>query len=192
VRGQEQTRTQQSDNLTCLSWSRISYVSHAKSPLVALYTTRFHIQKMRRSEYLLVLSRISEQTAIISLYSINWLVLITQTESVYCAARNEYSNKIQEKFLFKGRTMTQAVYRRSLPAEARIRFHAYPCENRGGQSGTGTGFFFYRHFISLLLVSFHQCFILIYIYKLTLPEGQMGETWGTLKKLLFRNARITE
>jgi len=26
-----------------------------------------------------------EQTAIISLYSINWLVCITETESVYCA-----------------------------------------------------------------------------------------------------------
>ena len=30
---------------------------------------------------------ISEQTAIISLYSINWLVCITETESVYCAVR---------------------------------------------------------------------------------------------------------
>ena len=30
---------------------------------------------------------ISEQTAIISLYSINWLVFITQTECVYCAVR---------------------------------------------------------------------------------------------------------
>jgi hypothetical protein len=30
---------------------------------------------------------ISEQTAIISLHSINWLVFITETECVYCAAR---------------------------------------------------------------------------------------------------------
>ena len=30
---------------------------------------------------------ISEQTAIISLYSINWLVFITKTECVYCAVR---------------------------------------------------------------------------------------------------------
>ena len=30
---------------------------------------------------------ISEQTAIISLYSINWLVCITETERVYCAVR---------------------------------------------------------------------------------------------------------
>jgi len=32
---------------------------------------------------------ISEQTAIISLYCINWLVFITETENVYCAVRNE-------------------------------------------------------------------------------------------------------
>ena len=30
---------------------------------------------------------ISEQTAIISLYNINWLVFITQTQCVYCAVR---------------------------------------------------------------------------------------------------------
>jgi len=30
---------------------------------------------------------ISEQTAIISLYSINWLVFIAETECVYCAVQ---------------------------------------------------------------------------------------------------------
>ena len=30
---------------------------------------------------------ISEQTAIISLYNINWLVSVTETECVYCAVR---------------------------------------------------------------------------------------------------------
>ena len=35
-----------------------------------------------------------EQTAIISLYSINWLVFITETECVYCAVRAEYLNII--------------------------------------------------------------------------------------------------
>jgi len=38
---------------------------------------------------------ISEQTAIISLYNINWLVFITETESVYCAVRTGYWNMIQ-------------------------------------------------------------------------------------------------
>jgi hypothetical protein len=32
-----------------------------------------------------------EQTAIISLYSINWLVCITETECVYCAVRSAHS-----------------------------------------------------------------------------------------------------
>ena len=41
---------------------------------------------------------ISEQTAIISLYSINWLVFITETESVYCAVRTEPLNAIPAPF----------------------------------------------------------------------------------------------
>ena len=36
-----------------------------------------------------------EQTAIISLYNINWLVCITETESVYCAVRSGTSYIIQ-------------------------------------------------------------------------------------------------
>ena len=35
---------------------------------------------------------ISEQTAIISLYSINWLVLVTEMKSVYSAVRTGYLN----------------------------------------------------------------------------------------------------
>ena len=42
---------------------------------------------------------ISEQTAIISLHNIiNWLVCITETESVYCAIRTETLNVIEVKF----------------------------------------------------------------------------------------------
>ena len=44
---------------------------------------------------------ISEQTAIISLYNINWLVFITETVCVYCAVRNEFLSKIQVNFLLK-------------------------------------------------------------------------------------------
>jgi len=38
---------------------------------------------------------ISEQTAIISLYSVKLLVLITETESVYCAVRTGYLNALR-------------------------------------------------------------------------------------------------
>ena len=40
-----------------------------------------------------------EQTAIISLYSINWLVCITETECVYCAVRTGCSIIIRVKML---------------------------------------------------------------------------------------------
>jgi len=43
---------------------------------------------------------ISEQTAIISLYNINWLVFITETECVYCAVRTAYLSKIPDNFVF--------------------------------------------------------------------------------------------
>jgi len=42
--------------------------------------------------------RISTQTAIIPLYNINWLVFITETESVYCAVRTESLTMTQVKF----------------------------------------------------------------------------------------------
>jgi hypothetical protein len=41
---------------------------------------------------------ISEQTAIISLYSSNWLIFISETECVHCAVRNKSLNKMQFNF----------------------------------------------------------------------------------------------
>jgi len=41
---------------------------------------------------------ISEQTAVISLYSIHWLVFVTETECVYCAVRTESLYVIQVNF----------------------------------------------------------------------------------------------
>jgi len=45
---------------------------------------------------------ISKQTAILSLYSINWLVFITETESVYWAVRAESLNTGRFIFGFEG------------------------------------------------------------------------------------------
>jgi len=42
---------------------------------------------------------ILEKTAIISLYNINWLVFITETECVYCAVRNESSTIVRRSTL---------------------------------------------------------------------------------------------
>jgi hypothetical protein len=53
--------------------------------------------EIRRSAHtvLICFVWISEQTAIISVYSINWLVFITETECVYCAVRTGFLYVIQ-------------------------------------------------------------------------------------------------
>ena len=51
---------------------------------------------------------ISEQTAIISLYNINWLVFITEMESVYCAVRTGCLLIIYINLMFK--RQTQLLY----------------------------------------------------------------------------------
>ena len=66
-------------------------------PLVTMCTTsghymyhQFNIQQFHvlpHTAYLYVLCGSQNKTAIISLYSINWLVCITETEYVYCAVR---------------------------------------------------------------------------------------------------------
>jgi len=48
---------------------------------------------------------ISEQTAIISLYKINWLGFLTETECVYCEVRAEYLCAIQVSFTQHGLTL---------------------------------------------------------------------------------------
>ena len=45
--------------------------------------------------------QISEQTAVISLYSINWLVFVTEMECVYCAVQTGSLNIIQVNLSFE-------------------------------------------------------------------------------------------
>ena len=82
---------------------------------------------------------VSEQTAIISLYNINWLVFIIETKSVYCAVRTEFLSIIRFSF-FWNVGMAQTVSRGLLlrkgglcASYVRVRF----C---GLLSATGTGF----------------------------------------------------
>ena len=109
-----------------------------------------------------------EQTAIISLYSINWLVCITETECVYCVVRTGSLYIIQvicfvwiweqtviislyninwlvyitetECVYCAVRTDTIQVNFRHRCAEARVRSQAGPSKICCVQSGTGTGF----------------------------------------------------
>jgi len=59
---------------------------------VTLFTARFNTHKfyVLPTQCIYVFVGIWKQTAIISLYSINWLVFITETECVYCAVRTGY------------------------------------------------------------------------------------------------------
>jgi len=53
---------------------------------------------------------ISEQTAIISLYSINWLVCITETESVYCAVQTRCLNVgLIQDILYSNKRTKEAI-----------------------------------------------------------------------------------
>jgi len=73
---------------------------------------------------------ISEQTAIISLYSFNRLVFITQTVCVYCAVPAYY---LSFRLIL--------VCKISMPSnttDARVRSRTNPCEICGRQSGSGT------------------------------------------------------
>ena len=107
---------------------------------------------------------------IISLYNINWLVFITETECVYCAVR----------------TGSLYVMRFSLSLQR-------PCHGSGGQSPQSTGCdtrsVFVRFVVDIMAlgtaffseyvafapsVSFHKCAILIFCILL-LPEGETGK-----------------
>ena len=86
-----------------------------QGPVVTAYTTRFSIKKsyILPTKYVLFLY-VWKQTAVISLYNINWLVFVTQTGCVYCAVRAESSNIIRGNISSRGFC--------------------------GGHSGSGTGF----------------------------------------------------
>ena len=62
------------------------------SPVVTICTTSltFNNSTFCPHSVFMCFMWISEQTAIISLYNINWLVFITETECVYCAVRTGY------------------------------------------------------------------------------------------------------
>jgi hypothetical protein len=70
------------------------YFNVLKPKTYFIYHQRYHIEILSsaHNEFVSVVW-ISEQTAIISLYSINLLVFITEAESVYCAVRTGPLNK---------------------------------------------------------------------------------------------------
>jgi hypothetical protein len=123
---------------------------------------------------------ISEQTAIISLYSINWLVFITEMESVYCAVRTESLTIVQFNFRL---SMDVPWLRRLVAGLSPRRLGSI-----AGQSMWDLWWtkwhcdrLFSQYVGFLLSVSFHQCSTLIFT-QLLLAEVQMGEVWKPSKK----------
>jgi hypothetical protein len=106
---------------------------------------------------------ISEQTAITFLYSINWLVFATETESVYCAVRTSSSYIKHICFIFKGLiTVTKfkakyAVFLLHKEAVPYQKFHVFRKEHSAytAISVASVAFFSLQHMatISVLCVS---------------------------------------
>jgi hypothetical protein len=78
--------------------------------------------------------------------------------------------------------MACAFSRLLLFGNTSVRYPSSQCEVCGGQAGTGTGFYLrlLRGFNSL--VSFHQCFMLIYLLILLVSGGQAAKNWARTKK----------
>jgi hypothetical protein len=162
----------------------VSYVSHVKkSSGCSIYYQVSHPKLQGCTDL--------RTTAIISLFSINWLVFTTQTARSCCVARNEHSNKTQENLYWKAVSWLRLFIAGHSPQ--RPGFDPTPINERFAVARLVLEMvFIYRHFSSLLLVSFHQRSTLIFIYTLPLPEGLMGEAWKNFQKtMLFRNSRIT-
>jgi hypothetical protein len=78
-----------------------------------------------------------------------------------------------------GRAFTLAVSRRPITTDAWGTIpdqSISPCYICGRQSGTGKGFSLSTS-ICLCQISFHQCSIIIFIYRLLFTEGKRGEAW---------------
>jgi hypothetical protein len=80
-----------------------------------------------------------EQTAVISLYSINWLVFITESECFLCGTSCFY-NAVWISISLYGRAVAQAS-RRPPTTETGVRSYISPCAICGAQCGNGAAFF---------------------------------------------------
>ena len=86
---------------------------YRQSPVVTICTTRFNIQQfyVLLTHCVMRFVWIWEQTAIISLCSIYWVVCITETVGVYCEVRTEPLNKIQVIIVFNRQCLVSGSHR---------------------------------------------------------------------------------
>ena len=120
-----------------------------------------------------------EQTAIISLYSIRWLVFITETESVYCAVRME--SIFNTLPCLRGLVPCLSPQRPSFDYRpSRVIFWWAKC--RWDRFST-------EWFGFPLPLPLHHCSIIIFVYALLLTEEQTDEVWKRSNKQCFFGKR---
>ena len=116
-----------------------------------------------------------EQTAIISLYSVNWLVCTTEREFVYCAVRP--GSYIKLKFIYAPLAMP------------RFRYLVFGLSSLGPgfNSKSSRGSLWWRK-CRVLHIS-HECSILLFIHTFQLPAEKMGEAWPAANEsVIFRKS----
>ena len=114
---------------------------------------------------------ISEQTAIISLYSTEWLVFITETDCVYCAVRSVDLIIFRLIFVYKGPCHCSDV-------QSPVSYCGGPGSFRDQsiwELWLWGRFFFNENFGIPLSVSFHEWSIPFFIYMLVLPVRKQDE-----------------
>jgi hypothetical protein len=101
-----------------------------------------------------------------------------QLKHTLFSVRSELNSicRVEYSSFHSGCTIAEAVSRRPLTAETRVRSRVSRCDK------VKLGQFFSEHFGFPLSVSFHQCSILISSYMLSLPAGQTGKCWELPKK----------
>jgi hypothetical protein len=84
-------------------WGVVTPLVHLLNLCFIAVRCSFNIQKFGELPTMhSVFAWISEQTAIVSLYRINWLVFITEAESVYYMGRNGSLNQTDTVSSLKG------------------------------------------------------------------------------------------
>ena len=150
------------------------------SPAVTMCTTSLTFTILR-STHTMCFVWISEQTAIISLYNINWLVCVNETECVYCAVRTgslniiiqfKFSGTVRLRFMVYKVTLGQ-VFLPVLQFPLSVSFHQcstlqFPLSVSFHQCSTlqfplSVSFHQCSTLQFPLSVSFHQCSTLIFI-----------------------------
>jgi hypothetical protein len=117
-----------------------------------------------------------EQTAIISLYNINWLVFITEARRVFCAVRTDLF-KYNSGYVLSSQAVTWFKQSFKIPSPRRPRFDLRSVHVRFVVDKVTWDRFLCQYFDFPPSLSFHQCSTLTFICMLLLPKGQTAEAW---------------